>query len=455
MIELKTKIHDRYSIEIKMGFVADGKREHNDFKVGMWFFVPAALDINSNAFTKNEFYRCVKSNVRLITPHFRLEDVASADSVVFRNVTEAPAEDLEYRIKMLCAIVKSSLRDTLSELDACPEAERTLKIDLFVNRCEFILDRFFALPDSSIKEYCGEYLCNLLASNLFKTLRFDTDGEKIKELIRKINRTRIRHGYPVISEDDPNANRDFVHRQSVLKKMVDSELYLKVPKKKDGVIMEQASYSLAAGLAMLFATVVAWAFQRHFGNLTWPLFIALIISYMMKDRIKELMRFYFAHRLSYKYYDHKAKMSIHGREIGWHKEGMDFIAINDVPEAIKKHRNTTHLFDAEDNFINETVILYRKNVHLDKGSLEKSSLYDFEGVNDIVRLQVRPFIRKMDNPYQTLMTLAENGKVKAVKCAKDYFINIILQYQYADTIDYRRFRLTLNSEGIKAIDPVD
>lgn len=455
MIELKTKIHDRYSIEIKMGFVADGKKSHDDFKVGMWIFVPAALDITSSTFTKNEFYRCVKSNVRLITPHFRLEDVASADSVVFKNVTEAPEGESDYRIKLLCAIVKSSLREVIEDLENCPEGERRQKLSLFADCCESILDRFFALPDSSMKEYCGEYLCNLLASNLFRALEFTGDGYRVKNLIGKINDTRVMHGYPVISEGNSKANRDFIHRQSVLKKMVDSELYLKVPKKKDGVIIEQASYSLAAGLAMLFATVVAWAFQRHFGNLTWPLFIALIISYMMKDRIKELMRFYFAHKLSYKYYDHKAKMIIHGREIGWHKEGMDFISISDVPEDIRMHRNTTHLFNAEDNFINETVMLYRKNVHLNKPALERNTLYEFEGVNDIVRLQVRPFIRKMDNPSQTMMTLDGNGEVKSVACDKDYFINIILQYQYADTVEYRRFRLTLNSDGIKAIDPVE
>ena len=45
MIDIKTKIHDRYSIEFKVGFVTRRKTKKNDFTVGMWIFVPESLDI--------------------------------------------------------------------------------------------------------------------------------------------------------------------------------------------------------------------------------------------------------------------------------------------------------------------------------------------------------------------------------------------------------------------------
>lgn len=41
-----------------------------------------------------------------------------------------------------------------------------------------------------------------------------------------------------------------------------------------------------------------------------PLFIALAVSYMLKDRIKELMRSYFAHKRLNRYFDNKTKIGI-------------------------------------------------------------------------------------------------------------------------------------------------
>ena len=48
MIDIKTKIHDKFSIEFKVGFVARRKIRKNDFTVGVWLFLPDSLDINSS-----------------------------------------------------------------------------------------------------------------------------------------------------------------------------------------------------------------------------------------------------------------------------------------------------------------------------------------------------------------------------------------------------------------------
>ena len=65
MIEIDTRIHDRYSIELKVGFVTRKKLRMNDFSLAMWFFVPGSLDINRATYPKDMFYQDVKSNIRL------------------------------------------------------------------------------------------------------------------------------------------------------------------------------------------------------------------------------------------------------------------------------------------------------------------------------------------------------------------------------------------------------
>ena len=75
----------------------------------------------------------------------------------------------------------------------------------------------------------------------------------------------------------------------------------------------RVSHSIAAGMAMIFATAIAFAFQQKYGNFTMPLFIALFLvrafventilitsKYRELRRIinaptvqKDLMRYYF------------------------------------------------------------------------------------------------------------------------------------------------------------------
>ena len=94
---------------------------------------------------------------------------------------------------------------------------------------------------------------------------------------------------------------------------------------------------------MVFATVVAFAFQRRFGNFSGPLFVALVVSYMLKARIKELARYYFAHRLGRKYLDNTADINIKEQPIGWLKEGMDFISDGKVQMCIRDRLSSSRM----------------------------------------------------------------------------------------------------------------
>ena len=460
MIEVDARIHDRYSLEFKMGFVAGSQPEERDFKVGMWIFVPSVLDITPASFTPSEFYRCVKSNIRLMTPQFRLCDIVGGKAAPLGNVISASDSDYEYQLKLFCAIVKSSLRAQVKVILAASENGRKALCEALVADIRAIFGAVDGLRASETgrnhtdcHDYCNEFLMNIVAQGCIKIYLAGRNSD-IAALLHEVDGRREAGGFPKICAGSEDGNAAFLHRRGVLKKYVESLLYLRVPKKRDGVFAEQAYFSLAAGLAMIFATVVAWAFQRHFGNLTWPLFIALIISYMLKDRIKELMRFWFAHRLSDRYYDNRARMSIHGTDIGVLKEAFDFIPQNRVPSDVDALRNSSHLFTAENHFSDENVLLYRKKVHLDRERMDKVSTYSFSGVNDIIRLQVRPFLRKMDDPGQTFYLLDGQDELQAVACSKVYHINIVLQYRYADVTESKRFRLTLDRDGINNLEEI-
>lgn len=258
-------------------------------------------------------------------------------------------------------------------------------------------------------------------------------------------------GYPVVSMDDKTNNTTLVFRHGILKKYIESDLFIKLDKKKDGIAVEQLLYSIAAGVAMIFATVVAFSFQRTFGTLSIPLFVALVISYMLKDRIKDLMRYYFAHKLGSKYFDNKAVVKIKDQEVGWMKEGVDFITDRKTPKEVLAMRNRSSLLQAENKIFDEKIILYRKMVYIDSRKLSKYNTYNISGINDIFRLHINRFIQKMDNPDQPLNIIREDGSVAEIMSKKIYYLNIVIQVRYEDQIKYKRFRLTLSRDGIMEV----
>ena len=478
MIDISTKIHDRFTLEFKVGFVTGKGREPDDFSLAMWLFVPGGLDITPSTYSKDMFYSDVKSNIRLITPAFPLGDLAAGGVPLAKLKESARAvqsgngsmEDFEYDVKMFCAIVKSSLREGLAALGPFTP-DKVAGWEKYVDDAESVLDSFHSLRPASggngtdpgmerIFLRGDEFLGDIMSKYLMEFIRRVEGGlapavsQKAALLYRKIGRHDAEMGFPVIREDDPGHNRTYTHRFSALKKYVEEVLYLRAPKKRDGVLLEQLYLSIAAGLAMLFATVVSFAFQKKFGSLTLPLFIALIVSYMLKDRIKELMRYYLAHRVGGKFFDNKARIIHKDTEFGWLKEGFDFVQPEKVPRDVAGLRNRSHMTDIETSTNTERVLMYRKSVHLDSAKLLENTEYSFSGINDIFRLNVTNFIKKADNPVVLMNTMDEEGVLKTVPCDREYYINLVFRYSYDGTVELKRFRIALSRDGIRAIEEV-
>ena len=161
-----------------------------------------------------------------------------------------------------------------------------------------------------------------------------------------------------------------------------------------------------------------------------PLFVALVVSYMLKDRIKELMRFYFAHRLGKNYFDRKTTISMNERVVGKIKDGVDFISERKVPEKI---------------------ILYRKWVQLNPEALDEYSQYDIAGVNEILRFNVGNFVQKMDERDYELYVPRGEADYGLIMGDKIYYLNFLIQLLHGEQVEYKRYRLVINRDGIQEI----
>lgn len=254
-------------------------------------------------------------------------------------------------------------------------------------------------------------------------------------------------GYGVMNSD-PKHDRELVYHRGMLKKFIESELYIRLNKKKDGVAVEQIYYSIAAGAAMIFATAAAWITQVKYGNITWPLFIVLVVSYMLKDRIKDLLRYYFAHKLGNKYYDNKASVTIGKNRVGEIKEGFDFISRSRTPEEVRKLRDDAATVEDESRIFEEKVLLYRKRVTIDEEALSGNDGYPMHGINEILRLHLHRFTHKMDNPVVPIDSMSEDGTITSFDVEKIYYIHIIFQLQHDGERKYHHFCISMTRDGV-------
>ena len=134
------------------------------------------------------------------------------------------------------------------------------------------------------------------------------------------------------------------------------------------------------------------------------------------------------------------------------KEAVDFIPLEKVPEPVRKIRDDKRIFPCDTAHDDERVILYKKVVKLDREKMMENASWNYSGVNDIIRLQVNSFLRKMDNPLVELDRVSEDGNVISEMLPKLYYINIVLEYHYDEVTDYKHLRIALTRDGIQKIE---
>lgn len=486
MISIQAKKHDNFSVEFKFGFncTEDGVRD--DFSVNAWTFVPNSLDINPENYGKKQFYRDIKSNVRLITPVYSLRDIAQDGSLplqslknALENVVDNPTQEqldaYEYHLKMFAAIFKSAFRDQAAHLrDVSSLGTVEYVAGDFVGSTRLVLKKYRELyriidvPTVSDKtrtyfHLCDEFMTHVVELRTVRIIRMiDTSinadayapvREKFLKLIMDEREYKVSMGYGVVN-DNPEHDRELVFHHGMLKKFIESDLYIRLDKKKDGVAVEQIYYSIAAGVAMIFATAVAWYTQMRYGNITWPLFVVLVVSYMLKDRIKDLLRYYFAHRLGDKYYDKKASVTIGKHRVGEIREGFDFISESKIPAHVRAMRAKSTSVEDESRIFEEKILLYRKKVEIDDMALASNADYPMRGINEIMRLHLNRFTHKMDNPQVPIDTIDASGVLKSLKVQKIYYVNIIFQLQHDGAVEYHHFRISMTRDGVVDINEI-
>jgi hypothetical protein len=424
----------------------------------------------------------MKSNIRLITPIVRLKNLMEGEKSPFTllqkallkfstNPNTSNQKDYEYHVKMFMSILKSTLREEVKIINESVTSKSKTLVDEFVHHIFDVSTKYRNLSHiiespnvkKSQREYFlfgDEFMSNIVEFQSFQLMLHlktkDNDSFKyakpqLSNIISNEISYRKRMGFLLVANEKGNRNHELINRLGLLKKYIESHLYLNIDKRKDGVMFEQLMFSVAAGISMIFATAIAFSIQQKYGSFTMPLFVALVISYMLKDRIKEFTRYYFAHKMGSHHFDHKAKMNINQTDIGWAKESWDFISAKKLPPEIVKARNCTSIIEANNRGNSEKVMLYKMQMHIKRDKLNNNNEYITSGVNSILRFNFSEIIRNMDNPEFILYSPNEEKGYEKIEGEKLYYLNFIVEKKNDMQNERKRYRLAINRNGIQGI----
>ncbi len=496
------KQRDRFSIEMKFRHLVKKREKQRLYRYGIsiYFFFPQPFNINRNTYDRSTFYDHVKLYMRFNTPQFGIEkllDPAHDTSPLVRvermveacgkdgpdgpdgaDGTSIDRDEFIYESKLLGCIYKSLLRDSLNRFKReLPPTDRDVfirkrltravrKLHLTVQRFHRLTERLAAVgPDPEVMQHCrmmDEHLSLLFERYLTSFLDYCSyTGEagaydKIVRLIVKEMRYRKGMGFPtVVDGGDRKHLEEYVYREKMLKRYASEVLFFNVRRRDVGKGMEHLLYAVAAGIAMMIATSIAFFGQTTFGNLTGSLFVLLIGSYMLKDRIKDLFRDLFRKSIGSHFYDHTIRLYDlrHRKRLAKVKERVFFSPERKLEERITKIRNRGAFEQALFMDIGESVLVYNRKIELNAGTLH--SIHNrITGLADIDIVSLERFLSYLSIQRERIPFSFSKNRIRIGTAKRMYHLNMIVHYHTPDSDVFERRRLVVDSEGIHRIEEV-
>ncbi len=474
MIKETLKAHGKRRLEIKQRVSFPGKEEHVRYRVETWFFMPLVLQINRWTYTPQEFQRSLKNYIRMRPPSADLNALAGKDGALERLEHElkdtAQADNAsaslavyEDRLKRFGLTYKRALRLAIERLSDLPvDFPCDEQINRFSAALETCLQRYRSLlPQARQIEnrfsspaffYCDEYLSIVTTHygrDLLQILPECEARERLRELWRQEMRYRQEH-YPDSVPSKDSDNELPVYRWSVLKKYISSYLFFDVRRKPGLPLLLHSLYGIAAALSMVFATVVAFMWQGRYGALSMNLFLALIIAYIFKDRMKDISREKLFTMFRRWIPDRRQVIYANPQTpIGTCVESFRFVDESILPESIRQLRSKSHFVDIDNAHRSEDILFYSKDVHIK--NMEAVFSRARRSILDISRFDISDFLKHTDELYEEMPILDDEEMVVGEKV---YHINMIRRVTRGDTVSLERARLIIHSEGIKRIEMV-
>ncbi|MFV7770037.1 hypothetical protein [Shewanella marisflavi] len=294
---LSLSIADQYHLTIKLELTAPVKNT----RVKIHYFYPTPLADHSDLFSPTHFYQSLLQKQSLIKATGIDIESVSRDLLVLRQTAYAKAKHNSNNYV-------NALSDFVSGINQLLSTDNTSQLALIGD----LIESFQAIHDNESKLTHRKRfkLANLqlvynfhqiLLKHKLKACKIEKD--EIEKRIISIQGYAKKH-HVKLTDTTEDGLEKLLRRLHIGRKVIHSPNKIRRKKLNDGAVVEQLIFGFAAALAMAFATAVAFATQKAFGNFSTPFFFSLVLSYIFKDRIKELGRNYLMQKFLSHFFQH-------------------------------------------------------------------------------------------------------------------------------------------------------
>jgi hypothetical protein len=462
--------------------------------VTTYIFTPKVLSLTSQSYPSHRFYSDTATFIRMSTPVLPLA-LLSKKKVVkpwasdikeqiarFAEGEEGEIEPAEYNLKLLGCVFKRALSDATVSLhnlilQTKDQQQVSKALATFEDDVRTALIRLRKVGESTHKpnvpkrirqasRAVDEYTALIAEEAITRVISvvegldpdssLDGNLEALKDLAIDQYLYRRDNGYLSYAVDG-EANEYLPHRWRVLKRFITSALYLEVSREKSGKIAYRIIAMVAAGAAMLFATLALLFIQEYWANSLSTAFVSLMVaSYIIKDQIKDLGKNVVSRTIARFMPDHV--VTFHGalgETLGSCEERFEVCNVDEIPNEVLDLRysdlNSHEAIEGRP----ETVLCHTKNVTLHSAPLSRQ-FTGATGLTDVLRLNVQAMLERMDDTTERYQYIhPRTRQVMTTQCARIYRVNVILKLQSPDdSISLNRVRVVLDKSGIVRVEHV-
>lgn len=511
--QARVSIHDHYQLELKLDYPFDARQKQGDQGFDAWFFFPPNLGIDEPAFDREDWYADLATYIRFQTPRMSLERLfgESSASSPFnwlathgRALVSGTATGADYamalrELRLFAAVFRSLARDESQFIvehlrrAACTHPLPIHVIEDLAEAATRFLDgtrdalrRFRALRRNFIDartprglrdalDAIDEFLSLQALDRWYILLVAVRDvGEAsppalaaaraLQEALQEELRHREGAGLmPPPDPKDPAGNERLVQRHNMLKKYVLAVLHLRLVSSRRRERIQDALFGIAAAVAMTVAVVLQLLALWTVGTPTGPqagaslfAFIALAVgSYILKDRMKDRLKVWFQAGIPHWLYDRRQNLCVEagGDAIGSVEETVQLNRAREVPADVRRIREHEEEELFASHRAEEDVVHYRRVMRV-HGPRARKHAPEMTAINEILRVNVIRWLRRMDEPVRDLVRLTPEGGLSRIKAPKTYRVTVVLGlWNGAGPTRYEKLVIVLSREGILRVEP--
>lgn len=498
-------IHDRLQMESNFTFdlrPRSSDESRREFLVDMYLYLPNSLGVNSSSFNNSSFFRHRTNYYRVRAPLYhslrsidpqdftlesadkyfaghlcslereRLGDKVVQDTKLFGNFLHTEFK----KILRLLSGKKKPVKEKNKAAISRQLQQRTNLLWQFRERYVAPVRKELYLLDEEVTrsfKLTDEYLSYRLELTLLKAQEvLKNDSEAFRDFLAREMKYRKKNGILVLGEkeENPVPFEAYTYRLSLLKKYMGEALFLNTKSIKKDALYKNYAAAVGAGLAATVAGLAEHQRAQYYTGQDSSLRIAILIgmavlAYMFKDRVKDLSKEYFNTRLKQKLPDnfvalshtsYTAKGRSKIRDLGTVSEYLRFMT--EVPADVAYLR-TLNQKPTNDPERRESILHVGRKFTFELRSKKHRKLFPL--LKNVHRIDISPFLSKLDNPSMPISFVDELGEARTVQAPKVYHINAVLRYETrfgagAETryVDYERVRLIINKNGIVRLERV-